>query len=259
MICLSFDIEEFDAPREYGAPISLAQQLEISTRGTGLILEMLQGLGVKATFFCTANFATHRPNLIKRIVAEGHEIASHSYYHSKFEPGDLLKSKLKLEEITQTTIKGYRSPRMGEVDDRELLKAGYEYDSSLNPTMLPGRYNNLKEPRSIFRKEQGLIEIPSSVSTHCRVPLFWLSVHNLPLSLLQNMMSRAIKKDGYLNIYFHPWEFNEDICSSAYRMPFYIRRNSGQRMIYRLSSLIVYFKDRGHKFATLSELAAKGV
>lgn len=258
MICLSFDIEEFDAPREYGAPIAFTQQLEISTRGTVLILEMLQGLGVKATFFCTANFATHRPNLIKRIVTEGHELASHSFYHSKFEDGDLLKSKLTLQEIAQTTIKGYRSPRMGAVDVKELLKAGYVYDSSLNPTMLPGRYNNLKEPRSMFSKD-GLIEIPSSVSAHCRVPLFWLSVHNLPLWLLQSMMSRAHKKDGYLNIYFHPWEFNEDICSGAYRLPFYIRRNSGMGMIYRLSSLIIYFKDKGYKFGTLSEIAVKNV
>lgn len=254
MICLSFDIEEFDTPREYGSPIPLERQIEVSTRGTEKILEMLEGLGVRATFFCTAHFAEHRPRLIHRIVALGHELASHSYYHSKFEDGDLLKSRKMLEDISAVKIQGYRSPRMGAVDCSALKAAGYDYDSSINPTYLPGRYNNLKEPRSIFRKD-GIIEIPSSVSSRLRIPLFWLSLHNLPLNLYKFLAEGAIKRDGYLNVYFHPWEFMDDCSFPSNRLPFYIRRNSGDKLIFRLSSLIVHFKEQGVRFGTLSELS----
>lgn len=255
MICLSFDIEEFDTPREYGSPIHDERQLEISTRGAERILEMLQGLGIRATFFCTANFAEHRPHIVHRIVNEGHELASHSYYHSKFTPTDYVASREVLERISGVKVVGYRSPRMGAVDYAALTAAGYEYDSSLNPTYLPGRYNNRKEPRSIFRKGS-ITEIPSSVSSYFRIPLFWLSLHNFPLSLYIALADRAVKRDGYLNVYFHPWEFTADCSFGTYRLPFYIKRNSGEALVYRLSSVIVHFKERGDRFGTLSELSS---
>lgn len=253
MICLSFDIEEFDAPREYKSPIPFEKQIDVSTRGTEQILEMLEGMGVHATFFCTAHFAELRPNLIRRIVAGGHEIASHSYYHSKFSEGDLLSSRLKLEQISGCEVRGYRSPRMGAINYQDLKDAGYAYDSSLNPTWLPGRYNNRAEPRSIF-SHKGMIEIPSSVSTQFRIPLFWLALHNFPLSIYTILADSALKQDGYLNIYFHPWEFTEDCSYPSYRLPFYIRYNSGRKLLYRLSSLIARYKERGEKFGTLSDL-----
>ena len=255
MVCLSFDIEEFDAPREWGMPIAFERQLDISATGTNAILAILEGFGVRATFFCTANFAEHRPRLIKRIAAAGHEIASHSYYHSKFSQGDLLASRLKLQEISGCQVVGYRSPRMGAVDYAELEKAGYKYDSSINPTYLPGRYNNSSKPYTIYNVG-GLREIPSSVSPLLsnwgRIPLFWLAIHNLPLDVYKFLADRCYHKSGFLNIYSHPWEYTEEL--KDFRPPFYVARNSGARMIYRMSSLIAHFKEKGHRFGTLSEL-----
>lgn len=253
MICLSFDIEEFDAPREYGAAIPFDKQLEISTRGTEHILDLLDGMGVKATFFCTAIFAEHRPETIRRIVKDGHALGSHSYRHSRFESGDLLHSREILEQISGRSIIGYRSPRMGAVEYDELAEAGYLYDSSLNPTHLPGRYNNSKEPRSIFTR-RGIIEIPSSVSSRMRIPLFWLALHNFPMSIYKYLADGALKKDGYLNIYFHPWEFTEQCSYPALRLPWYIKRNSGTKLTYRLGTLIAHYKERGVSFGTLDAL-----
>lgn len=254
MICLSFDIEEFDTPREYGSPIPEKKQVEISLRGTERILETLMGFGVRATFFCTANFARQRPDIVRRIVREGHEVASHSYYHSKFETSHLLESRLELERITGQTIHGYRSPRMYGADHDELLRAGYTYDSSLNPTYLPGRYNNRKEPRSIFRTAEGIVEIPASVSSPGRLPLFWLSLHNMPLGMYLWLCQGAIRRDGYLNVYFHPWEFVDSIYNPDYKLPFYIRRNAGERLACRLGRVIDHFKNRNETFGTLTDL-----
>ena len=59
MILLSFDTEEFDVPKEHGVEIPLEEQVRISTIGTNKILDCLKRNGIKATFFCTANFAIH--------------------------------------------------------------------------------------------------------------------------------------------------------------------------------------------------------
>lgn len=54
MILLSFDIEEFDVPREHQVDISMEEQIKVSVEGTNRILDCLKRNQVKATFFCTA-------------------------------------------------------------------------------------------------------------------------------------------------------------------------------------------------------------
>ena len=108
MLLLSFDTEEFDVPREHNVDIPLEEQVRISTIGTNRILDCLKQNGVKATFFCTANFATHSPRVMNRIKDEGHEIASHGYNHWTFKVEDLKKSKEVLEEMMGIKIRGYR-------------------------------------------------------------------------------------------------------------------------------------------------------
>lgn len=83
-------------------------------------------------------------------------------------------------------------PRMMEVEAAEVEKAGYTYNSSVNPTWLPGRYNNLKVSRRYF-PQGNVLQIPASVSPW-RIPLFWLSFHNFPVSVYRYLAKRAIKK-----------------------------------------------------------------
>jgi peptidoglycan/xylan/chitin deacetylase (PgdA/CDA1 family) len=251
MILLSFDIEEFDMPFEYGKDISFDDQIEISTRGTNIILDLLKKNNFKATFFSTVTFAINAPKIIKRIKDEGHELASHSYYHSKFETEHLLSSKLKLEEIFGSTIFGYRMPRMMPVEEIEIENAGYVYNSSINPTWLPGRYNNLHISRTYFK--QGRVwQLPASVSPF-RIPLFWLSFHNFPLKFYQYLVKRTYKKDGYLNIYFHPWEFTELGDKERFGFPAYVSKNSGEKMKARMDDLMDWLNRNGYKNSTIHE------
>ncbi|MFI3295453.1 MAG: polysaccharide deacetylase family protein [Rikenellaceae bacterium] len=253
-VALSFDIEEFDLPRERRVPISVDRQLEVSSEGLSVILDLLRGMGVRATFFCTAFYAENCPWLISRIVADGHEVASHSYNHSKFDKADLLLSREKLEQLTGLRVRGYRAPRMAEVSPSDLLAAGYSWDSSLNPCFLPGRYNNFKAPVMAYRSAEGLIEIPASVSPLLRLPLFWLSLHNMPLSVYTYLARRALKRTSFLNLYFHPWEFSEQLTNSQFRVPFYITRNSGSKLARRLATFICSLqRDPLVRFVTLSE------
>src|SRR4051794_13162133 len=111
MILLSFDIEEFDMPFEYGKNLDFKEQLSVSTEGTLVILNLLKEANIKATFYCTANYAKNKPDVIMKIVDEGHELASHGYYHSDFKPEHLALSKQLLEELADTPVKGYRMAR----------------------------------------------------------------------------------------------------------------------------------------------------
>ena len=64
MILLSFDTEEFDVPREHGVDFPLDEAMKVSVYGTNRILDCLKKNGVKATFFCTSNFAENVPTAL---------------------------------------------------------------------------------------------------------------------------------------------------------------------------------------------------
>lgn len=247
MILLSFDIEEFEMPREYGDPIPFTDQIQISKEGTTKILDLLKKHNITATFYTTANFAQNAQDIVTRIVSEGHELASHGLYHDHFKPEHLKQSKEILAQIGNTSVKGYRMARMMPVPEEEVYNAGYIYNSSINPTYLPGRYNKLNEPRTYFMRE-GVWQIPASVTPLIRFPLFWISFHNLPLSLYCALAGRTLKKDGYLNVYFHPWEFMPIGPKSKYNFPFYVTKNTDQKMIDRLGKFIEWALKKGHKF-----------
>lgn len=254
MVLLSFDIEEFDVPLEHGIDLPFSEQMRISIEGTRKILSCLSRNGVKATFFCTANFALHAKELILDILKDGHEVASHGYYHSSFESADLRKSKETLEGITGQSVNGFRMARMMPVDEKEVRKAGYLYNTSLNPTFIPGRYNHLSLPRTFFMKE-GVLQIPASVTPICRIPLFWLTYHNIPASLYHRLAYHTWKHDGSFVTYFHPWEFTDLKSMKELKLPFIMTNNAGEGMEKRLDSLIVFFKGKKAEFGTYTQFA----
>jgi peptidoglycan/xylan/chitin deacetylase (PgdA/CDA1 family) len=239
-ILLSFDVEEFDMPLEYGFEISPDDQMHVGKKGLDAIMPVLDHPDVTATLFTTANFAMHFPDTIRQLAAR-HEIASHTFYHSDFSNEHLLQSKEKLEQISGQTITGLRMPRMRKVAMSEVKKAGYGYDSSVNPTWLPGRYNNLHLPRTMYRDE-GMLRVPASVSPTFRIPLFWLSFKNMPYPIFRSLALRTLKKDGYLCLYFHPWEFTS---IENYGLPGYTRKPDGTVLLERLQQLIKDLRNDG--------------
>ena len=251
MIYLSFDIEEFDMPKEYGYDIAFERQIAISRKGLTAILDLLKKHQMRATFFSTVVFAQQVPDLINRLIEEGHELASHTYYHSDFKNEHLKRSKEALEQQFGVTVEGLRMPRMLEVSAEEVKKAGYRYNSSVNPTFLPGRYNKLHVPKRFFN-ENGLWQIPAAVSWF-RFPLFWLSFHNLPLWLYRFLLKRSVKSIGYAALYFHPWEFT-DLHQKEFNFPAYVMRNSGEKMITRFDSLLTFIKQQGWETGLYKEI-----
>jgi hypothetical protein len=245
---LTFDIEEFDLPLEYNCPISPEAQISKSLEGMHAMNELLDQYNVISTCFITSHFAELNPSQVHKLALK-HEIASHTHYHSKFEESDIEKSKKILEEISETTILGFRMPRLQEINYYHLKKAGYAYDSSLNPAYLPGRYNNFNKPRTLFTEHaSGFPILPMSVSPHIRFPLFWLSFKNVPLSIYFALCKQCLVYDSYLHLYFHPWEFAD---LGSFRIPAYIKRVSGNEYIHRFEKLLQFLLNQGD-FSTIS-------
>ena len=247
-VLLSFDVEEFDMPLEYDYPISVEDQMRIGRQGLEAIDPILKE--VSATLFTTANFADHHQQQIRELAAR-HEIASHTYYHTAYKDEDLLASRIRLEEISGQKITGLRMPRMRKVSMEAVAAAGYRYDSSINPTYLPGRYNNLHLPRTVY-KDQDMTRIPASVSPGLRIPLFWLSFKNMPYFVFKSLCLQTLRRDGYICLYFHPWEFT-DIHHLG--LPGYTRRWCGAALTERLQRLVKDLKKEAG-FIPINQLPA---
>ena len=237
-VLLSFDIEEFDLPTEFGAEIPRGEMFSIAGEGTERILDAVNEAGVRTTFFVTAAFAQAFPDLVRRMRDSGHEIASHGYSHTTFEPADLKRSREALEEITGSPVRGFRMARLAKVGKQDILNAGYEYESSLNPVWLPGRYSNFTAPLKPFREACGLWQMPVSALPVVRFPLFWLSFKNLPLALYLPMAKTAMSATGFFNMYSHPWEYHERAAETQWKIPGYIVRHAGEAQRLRLKRLI---------------------
>lgn len=251
-VLLSFDVEEFDFPLEYHQIISVDEQMEVGRKGLEALLPLIDDFNLPCTMFTTANYALRYPNSIKQM-AQQHEIGSHTFYHSLFQNEHLLQSKQLLENISGSKVIGLRMPRMKKVDINEVIKAGYVYDSSINPTFIPGRYNNLKSPRLLY-KEQSIYRLPVSVSAGLRLPLFWLAFKNYPYSLFYKLCLGCIKKDGYVCLYFHPWEFTD---IKKYHLPGYVKNICGDALLKRLQRLLTDLKKHAHFITTQDFIMTK--
>lgn len=249
---LTFDAEEFDIPGEFGQAIPEAEQMDVAARGHEIVLELLKRLDVRATFFTTARFALARPELIRRTAAAGHEIASHGFNHTGFEESDLERSRAALEKVSGAPVRGFRMPRMAKVAPERLLAAGYRYNSSENPTWIPGRYNLFRAPRTA-RLEGELLYIPASVTPRVRFPLFWISFKTFPAMVARTAAARCLAADGYVSLYFHPWEYTD---LSGYGLPRYTRKPDGPRLVAKLESYLDWLKARA-QFATFAEFDAR--
>lgn len=248
-ILLTFDVEEFDIPEEYGQQLDWKTKIDMGTKGLEEVIKLIAPFHIPCTFFTTAKFAREQPALIKSLAAT-HEIASHGYDHSHFEIAHLKTSKDILTDITQQRVFGYRMARLAPVDDAEIERAGYQYNSSMNPTWIPGRYNHLDKPRHPYFVNNTLI-VPTSVTPNFRIPLFWLSIKNFPMWWLKKALVYTLKKDGFLSLYFHPWEFTD---TSGFGLPGYISKRNGPQMIQRLTELITLLKQQG-EFTTMHSFA----
>jgi len=240
LIFLTFDLEEFDLPLDLcGIPIEERDMYEITYSGMEKVIEILNDGDIKSTFFTTASFGKRYPNLVRTLLKDGHEIAFHGYKHnqkySKMKQAEahklIEKGKKVLENITGKYVLGFRSPWLFSPAPAILKNLGFEYDSSIHPTWVPGHYFNFFKPRSASYSE-GLKILPISVTPLIRLPFSWIWFRNFGSTYAKFCTRLCVIDQPYVNIYLHPWEFvdlsKHKDCS---KLPLIIRRNTGEKMV----------------------------
>ena len=192
-------------------------------RNVERILAMLESQDARATFFTLGWVAERYPGLVRRIVAGGHELASHGYGHERATDlddaaftADIGRAKGVLEDIGGVAVQGYRAPSFSIGAGNlwafdSLARAGYRYSSSIYP-IRHDHYGMPDAPRFAHRRANGLLEIPVTTLRVFKRNLpssgggyFRL----LPYSLSRWMLRRVNDADGQPAIfYFHPWEID---------------------------------------------------
>ena len=194
-------------------------------RNVQRILGMLAQQQVKATFFTLGWIAERYPQLVRDIVAQGHEMASHGYGHERASDldreafsADIDRSKKLLEDLAGTPVLGYRAPSfsigLGNLWAFDaLLQSGYRYSSSIYP-IAHDHYGMPDAPRFAHKTGCGLLEIPITTLRMFNKNLpssgggyFRL----LPYAMSRWMLRRVNAQDHESTIfYFHPWEIDEE-------------------------------------------------
>ena len=190
------------------------------------ILDLFQSRDVKATFFTLGWVAKRHPELVQRIVAQGHELASHGWEHARVSSQtpqqfreDVSRTRKTLEDIGGQAVKGYRAASYSIGPEQtwaweELAEAGYQYSSSIVP-IKHDHYGMPGAPRFAFQAVEGrLLEIP--VTT---LPLAGRNINCggggwfrlFPYAFSRWALSRVNTREQQSGIfYFHPWEIDPD-------------------------------------------------
>lgn len=192
-------------------------------RNVERILELLAERGIEATFFTLGWIAERYPQLVRRIAAAGHEVASHGYGHQRATDldrdafsADVSRAKSLLEDLTGSEVAGYRAPSFS-IGVKNLwafdvlARAGYRYSSSIYP-IKHDHYGMPDSPRFAYRVGAGLIEVPVT-TVRLRGRNFpstgggWFRL--MPYAMSRWMLQRVNDRDREPAVfYFHPWEID---------------------------------------------------
>ncbi len=188
------------------------------------ILALLERHKTKATFFTLGWIAERYPNVVRRIVDQGHELASHGYGHERASDqsesaffADIQLAKVLLEDLSGVKVQGYRAPSFsigaGNLWAFDCLeRAGYSYSSSIYP-IKHDHYGMPDAPR-FAHKVNGLLEVPATT-----VRMFnrnWPASGGgyfrlLPYAMSRWMIERINREDNNpVAFYFHPWEVDPE-------------------------------------------------
>ena len=194
-------------------------------RNVELLLGILDDAGATATFFTLGWIAERYPAMVRRIVAAGHELASHGYGHlraSDQTPAqfreDLVEAKRLLEDIGGVAVIGYRAPSFSIGRENAwahdlVAETGHRYSSSIYP-IAHDHYGVPDAPRFAHRTANGLLEIPPTT-------VRW-GGRNWPVGgggyfrlLPYTVSAWGLRKVNVADrrpamVYFHPWEFDPE-------------------------------------------------
>lgn len=197
-------------------------------RNTEKVLQVFADRGVHSTFFVLGWVAERHPALIRRIVAEGHELASHGYSHVRADEQtaeafreDIRRTKGLLEEAGGVPVHGYRAASFS-INKRNwwafevLAEEGYRYSSSVFPIHHDqyGVPDASRDPFEPSPRAKGFIELPMSTvrmlgqNLPCSGGGYFRMFPYAAFAMALRRLNRAEHRPCMF--YFHPWEIDPD-------------------------------------------------
>ena len=222
---LTVDVEEYFQVAAFERTIVRDSWDTVESRvefSCGRVLDLFDAQGVRGTFFVLGWIAERHPGLVRRIVKDGHELASHGYDHTRvhnFTPeqfrADVVRTKAVLEDIGGVQVRGYRAPSYS-INAKNLWaldvlqETGHAYSSSIYP-IRHDLYGMPDAPRFPFRfRPDGILEIPVTTvrmggrNYPCGGGGYF---RLLPYGAFRWMLARVNEQDRQSGLfYFHPWE-----------------------------------------------------
>ncbi|MDD5579531.1 MAG: DUF3473 domain-containing protein [Methylobacter sp.] len=196
-------------------------------QNTHKILDIFEDKKIKATFFTLGWVAERYPDLIQRIIKDGHELACHGYEHIRVTEQtpeqfrcDVSRTKKLLEDMSGNEVKGYRAASYS-IGAKNLWalnvlqEEGFKYSSSIYPVK-HDLYGMPDAPRFMFEpiENKSFKEIPITTirlgekNMPCGGGGFF---RFYPYALSKWAFNRVNHKEKQSGIfYFHPWEIDPD-------------------------------------------------
>ncbi len=226
---MTVDVEEHFQVAAFERQVQRGDWEQFPTRvagNTGRVLDLFSEHHVHATFFVLGWVAERHPELIQRMIRDGHEVASHGYDHTRATQldreafrQDVVRTKGILEDATGRPVRGYRAPSYsigaGNLWALDVLhEAGHVYSSSIYP-IRHDLYGMPGAPRFAFRPHvDSILELPVTTVEFAGRTLpaggggyFRL----LPYSAYCWALRRVNSRDRQPGIfYFHPWEVDPE-------------------------------------------------
>lgn len=226
---MTVDVEDYFQVQAFAGCVSRGDWDGFPRRveaNTDRVLDQFAAAGVKATFFTLGWVAERHPRIVRRIVAEGHELASHGWDHTRVDSqdpeafrADIRRTRLLLEDLAGVAVNGYRAATFS-IGARTmwafpiLRQEGYAYSSSINP-IRHDLYGIPDAPRVPFLPApDGVLEIPMTTvrlwgrNWPCSGGGYF---RLLPARLYRAGLTRVNDLEGQPGIfYFHPWEVDPD-------------------------------------------------
>ena len=245
---------ENDIPRDNWD--GFASRVVDSTR---VILTMLRNRDIRGTFFILGWVAEKFPHLVREIHADGHEIASHSYWHRlvyQLTPDefreDLRRSKHVLEDITGIEVTAFRAPSFSITKKSiwaldVLIEEGFTADSSVFPIYHDrcGIPNAKRNVHRLSTPSGSIVEFPPTVAQvlGMNMPVGGGGYFRLyPGAVTHWGMRRAERSNGHAAMfYIHPWEVDPaqprlSCGSRATRFRHYVGLRRTERKLNQLAN-----------------------
>jgi polysaccharide deacetylase family protein (PEP-CTERM system associated) len=199
-----------------------ARELRVEAN-TDRMLEVLARRGVRSTCFILGWVADRCPDLVRRIAAAGHEIASHGYGHDLIYAltpdqfrADVRRSKALLEDLSGKAVRGYRAPSFSITDwSIDVLgEEGFTYDSSSFPTVAHDRYGKLTGMPSgvpIVEIRPGFREVCVSCWNLLGKGVPWGGggyFRLVPYPIFRHGVRSILAAGSPYVFYIHPWEID---------------------------------------------------